>query len=114
MPRSGKQLKYRFFPAANYRQDEVWQYTYEQWGQRQADRYIRGLHQMLAKVAEKRLSWRELPEMQGTSLYFVRYERHYVFFRELSDGVIGVISILHESMDLPRRLREDLEARSRD
>lgn len=68
---------------------------------------------MLAKVAEKRLSWRELPEMQGTSLYFVRYERHYVFFRELSGGVIGVISILHESMDLPRRLKEDLEARWR-
>lgn len=50
--------------------------------------------------------------MQGISLYFVRYERHYVFFRELSDDGIGVISILHESMDLPRRLREDLEARS--
>ena len=110
MPHPDKPLKYRFFPTANYRQDEIWKYTYDKWGQQQADRYIRELHQRLAEVAEKKLPWKTLPEMQGISLYFVRYERPYLFFRELSNGGIGVISILHESMDLPRRLREDLES----
>ena len=30
-----------------------------------------------------------------------------VTFRELSGGSIGVISILHENMDLPARLKDD-------
>ena len=33
------------------------------------------------------------------------------FFRELSGGSIGVISILHESMDLPTRLKADAARR---
>jgi plasmid stabilization system protein ParE len=41
-------------------------------------------------------------------IFFIRYEHHYVFFRELSKGVLGVVNVLHESMDIPNRLREDL------
>ena len=40
--------------------------------------------------------------------YFARYERHVVFFRELSDKRIGMLTILHAAMDLPVRLDEDL------
>jgi plasmid stabilization system protein ParE len=32
-----------------------------------------------------------------------------VFFRELSKKRLGVISVLHEKMDIPARLREDAE-----
>lgn len=35
---------------------------------------------------------------------------HYIFFRELSGGEIGVITILHENMDLPARIRDDFVA----
>jgi hypothetical protein len=37
----------------------------------------------------------------------VRSQHHYIFFRELSQGILGVISILHENMDIPSRLKED-------
>jgi plasmid stabilization system protein ParE len=39
-------------------------------------------------------------------VWFVRHEHHYVFFRELSGGVVGVITVLHERMDLPARIKE--------
>jgi plasmid stabilization system protein ParE len=42
--------------------------------------------------------------------YFSRYERHYLFFRTLDNGDLGVMSILHEKMDMAVRLREDLAA----
>ena len=42
-------------------------------------------------------------------VFFIRYQHHYLFFRELSDGTLGVISILHENMDIPARLRDDSE-----
>ena len=34
---------------------------------------------------------------------------YFVFFRELSEGGIGVITVLHGSMDVPSRLKEDAE-----
>jgi plasmid stabilization system protein ParE len=45
--------------------------------------------------------------LQG--VYFFRHRHHYVFFRELSKKRLGVISVLHEKMDIPARLREDAE-----
>jgi plasmid stabilization system protein ParE len=42
-------------------------------------------------------------------VYFFRHRHHYVFFRELSKKRLGVISVLHEKMDIPARLREDAE-----
>ena len=43
-----------------------------------------------------------------------RYRRHYLFFRELASGKIGVMSILHERMDVPARLVEELGKLARD
>ena len=42
-------------------------------------------------------------------MYFVRYKRGIIFFRELSEGVLGVVSILHENRNIPDRLKEDAE-----
>jgi plasmid stabilization system protein ParE len=45
-----------------------------------------------------------------SGIFFIRYQHHYVFSRELSGGTLGVISVLHENMDIPtNRLREDSE-----
>lgn len=44
--------------------------------------------------------------------WFSRYQHHYLFFRELDNGDLGVMSILHERTDMPMRLREDLAALS--
>ncbi len=41
-------------------------------------------------------------------IYVSRYRRHYLFFREFDSGNIGVMSILHERMDVPARLAEEL------
>jgi plasmid stabilization system protein ParE len=42
-------------------------------------------------------------------VWIVRHQHHFVFFRELPSGSIGIISILHTSMDLPARLKEDTQ-----
>jgi len=105
---------YRFFPAADRRQDEIWEYTCEQWGENQAKQYIRGLHDHLQRLANRRHPWRPLPNHLlvpldfDISIFFSRYEKHYIFFRVLSDGDIAVVSILHEAMHAPIRLNEDL------
>lgn len=107
-------MKYRFYPAADVAQDLIWRYTKKSWGEDQADKYITELHNHVARLADDRNLWLRLPkelvvpadlEMEA---YFSKYEHHYIFFRELPDCVIGVMSILHEKMDIPVRLNHDL------
>ncbi|MBB3612546.1 type II toxin-antitoxin system RelE/ParE family toxin [Rhizobium sp. BK602] len=107
---------YLFYPTADAAQDRIWKDTVATWGEQQAVNYIRGLHAHLQKLSETRALWRRLP---GTLIipadlrleaYFSRYERHYVFFRILPSGKIGIMSLLHDRMDLPVRLAEDLSS----
>lgn len=100
-------MKYLFYSAADRRQDEIWDYTVDEWGEEQAVRYLEGLHDTIAQAAEGKIAWRKLMHPKVSGVYFIRYEHHYIFFRELPGNVIGVISILHENMDLPSRLEDD-------
>lgn len=107
-------LLYTFHPLADAKQDEIWHYTYQQWGMAQADKYIDGLHAVLQTVAEniKHPKVRALPAEVAAGVFFVHYGRHYVFFRLAADHLperIQVLSILHDSMDIPARIQEELE-----
>jgi toxin ParE1/3/4 len=105
---------YVFHPRANLQQDSIWKDTVEKWGEKQAIAYIDGLHAHLQRLSETRALWRPLPSNLVVpsdlkiQVYCSRFERHYVLFRELPSGKLGVMSILHDRMDLPARLSEDL------
>lgn len=107
---------YRFYARADAAQDRIWRDTLDTWGETQADVYIRGLHAHLQRLCDNRVIWRRLPQKMAVpadvkrAAYFSRYEHHYVFFRELANGDLGVMCILHERMDLAVRLKEDLAA----
>jgi plasmid stabilization system protein ParE len=114
---------YLFYPPADAAQDRIWNDTVEKWGEAQAIRYVTGLHQHLQFLSETPPLWRKLPGNLAIAtdlkvdVYFSHYGRHYVFFRKLSGDRIGVVSILHDRMDVPVRLAEDLqliEGRSED
>lgn len=107
---------YRFYPRADAAQDKIWQDTVAKWVEPQAVTYITGLHAHLKFLCDNRAIWRQLPRFLAVptdvkrEAFFSRYEHHYVFFRELDNGDLGVMSIQHERMDLPVRLEEDLAA----
>ncbi len=46
---------------------------------------------------------------QHADVFVIRHQHHDLFFRELASGDIGLISVLHENMDLPARLKEECE-----
>ena len=88
-------------------------YSFKYWGEVQAEKYITELHVHIQYLADKMLPWPKLPNSLivppdlNIAVYFSHYGKHFLFFRELTFG-IGIVSILHESMDLPARLHEDL------
>lgn len=105
-------LLYSFHPVADEQQTDIWLYTYKRWGTEQADKYIDGLHEHLSKIAQDFNLLRRIPEDVVKGIQFFHYGRHYVFVREapvhLSEK-IQVLTILHDSMDIPRRLGEFLD-----
>ncbi len=86
----------------------------QQWGVKQADKYIDGLHVALSDVADNidDVKVRDVPMKLMLPVKFIHhYGRHYLFFREASSNVpekIQVLTILHDSMDIPQRLVEAL------
>jgi toxin ParE1/3/4 len=99
----------KIYPAARERLLQIWEYTDRQWGEDQADHYVNSLVAATHDLSRQRLHWRPMRGKRFAGIWFVHHEHHYLFFRELSDGHVGIISILHENMDLPARLREDAD-----
>jgi plasmid stabilization system protein ParE len=97
----------RILTAARERLLEIWDYTEAKWGEEQADSYVRKLVEAVEHMQSQRHRWRAVGDAALRGVFFFRHEHHYVFFRELEGGTVGVISILHEKMDIPSRLRED-------
>lgn len=110
---------YRLYPRADAAQDRIWRYSLETWGEAQAIAYIEGLHAHFRKLTLSPQIWRRLPpsfnktQLEQAAIYFSRYNQHYIFFKILSNGDLGIMSILHGRMDMPARLRSDLAALDR-
>ena len=97
----------KILPAARVRILEIWDYTEKKWGEDQADNYVRGLVDAINGLQNQPRRWRPVRDDVLMGLFFFHYRRHYIFFRELSHSTLGIISILHENMDLPSRLKAD-------
>lgn len=104
-------MRYSLYKKARQQLIDIWLYTAEQWGEVQADKYVDGLYEIFKNMDNA--SWRKVEDNRFLGVYFLRYEKHFVFFRELSTGHIGIISILHERMNLPERLLEVLPGEGR-
>jgi plasmid stabilization system protein ParE len=97
----------RIQEAASHRLDNIYRYTRDRWGSEQADRYIRGLFEAFGKIETHGVTSRPVPAEFGVEGSFFRYERHFVYWRRLSNGDIGIVTILHERMHQIDHFRED-------
>ena len=93
--------------AVSHRLDEIYRYTRDQWGVEQAERYITGLFDAFGKIDTHEVMSRPIPAEFGVDGYFFRYERHFVYWRKLSNGDTGIVTILHERMHQIDRFRDD-------
>ncbi len=52
------------------------------------------------------ISFPAIAECAVDGFYF-RYEKHFVYWKNLSSGVVGIVTILHERMHQIERFKED-------
>lgn len=100
-------VRVRVQESASYRLDEIYRYTRDRWGTRQANRYITGLFAAFDGIETHKTKSRPIPAEFGIEGYFFRYEQHFVYWRRLSNGDIGIVTVLHERMHQIDRFRED-------
>lgn len=93
--------------AASHRLDDIYRYTRDRWSVEQANRYITGLFEAFDKIETRGVMSRPIPAEFGVEGYFFRYERHFIYRRRLSNGDVGIVTILHEKMHRIDRFRED-------
>jgi len=93
--------------GASLRIDEIYRYTLKEWGATQAEAYINGLFEAFAKVGTQEIFSRPVPAEFGVDGFFFRYEKHFVYWRYLSNDVIGIVTILHERMHQIDHFKDD-------
>jgi toxin ParE1/3/4 len=95
--------RYLLSPAAQADLEQIWGYTHDRWGVDQAEEYLRELQRAIERAAanqridracdEIRPGYRKLPA--GS---------HLLFYRVNAEGVIDVVRVLHQRMDVDRHL----------
>ncbi|CAM3664091.1 Toxin ParE1 [Vibrio aerogenes CECT 7868] len=85
-------------PLARQDMLDIWQYTCDKWGRRQADRYLRELAEKLSVLAG-------MPELGRAADYIfsglrVYHFRHHIVLYQITATHIDIIRVLHERMDV--------------
>ena len=94
--------------AVSLRLDEIYRYTRDRWGTEQADRYITDLFAAFDRIDRHGVASRSILAEFGVEGFYFRHDQHFVYWRRLSDGDIGIVTILHERMHQTDRFRDDL------
>ena len=97
----------RIQEAASHRLDGIYRYTRDRWGSEQADRYLTGLFAAFDRIESRGVASKPIPAEFSVEGYVFRYEHHFVYWRRLTNGDIGIVTILHERMHQIDRFRED-------
>lgn len=85
----------------------IWEYTIDTWSEQQADGYYKMLVAAFKKISEypRLLGIKYEEVIEGLRGY--KTGKHIIFYQILADGDVLIIRILHQRMDLKRRILED-------
>lgn len=83
----------------------IWNYTFEEWSESQADKYYNLLLGFCQDLAEDPKLGKKYPEIDE-DIFGGRIGKHIIFFRRLKADRIEIARIFHGSMDLKNRIEE--------
>jgi len=94
---------YRISKKAIIDLEKIWLYTYKRWSLEQADRYHNLIINEIEFISCNYNLSRKIDQIRQN--YRVsKVKSHLVFFRLAEDGVIEIVRILHQSMDIKNQL----------
>jgi len=84
---------------------KIWDYTFEVWSERQADKYYESIISNCQEIADNPNLGKNYDGIT-LSLLGMKTNRHIIFYRTLNENYVEITRILHERMDLKKRITE--------
>ena len=83
----------------------IWNYTFAKWSEKQADKYYKILIDNCQEIANNPRLGKNYDRIDST-IFGIQTIRHIIFYREINVDYVEITRILHESMDLKKRILE--------
>ena len=84
---------------------KTWDYTFEVWSENQADKYYGILISNCQEIAENPYLGKNYDGITQNLLGIIA-NRHIIFYRTINENYVEITRILHERMDLKKRILE--------
>ena len=99
-------IKYKLGKEAAKDLENIWLYTFEHWSREQADRYYDLLLDEIEYVAKNPQTGKDYSHVRE-GYFRTRVKSHYIFYKNNTrEGLIEIIRILHQRMDINARLND--------
>ncbi len=96
-------IEYRISKKALEDIDKIWLYTLENWSLNQANNYYRIIYQEIEFIVGNIDAGKDLSSVKfGYKKYSVK--SHFIIYKEAEDGIVEIIRVLHQMMDIPNQL----------
>jgi toxin ParE1/3/4 len=84
---------------------QIWNYTFDEWSESQADKYYHMLLDNCKEIANNPDLGKNYSGVIENLLGF-KAGRHIIFYRRIEDNFVEITRILHEQMDLKNRIKD--------
>ncbi len=95
--------KYRISNEAIKDLNDIWIYTLNKWSREQADRYYKLIIEEIEFISENYLIGKSI-EQTRTNYRVTKIKSHLIFYRKVNNDIVEVVRILHQGMDIKKRL----------
>jgi len=86
--------------------ENIWLYTFENWSQEQADRYINLIFDEIEYLSLNPSVGKDFNHVRKNYRYS-KVKSHLIFFKKIQEDTdIEIIRVLHERMDIENRLND--------
>jgi len=96
---------YHFTKKASEDLAKIWNYTVDTWSENQADHYFQMLLDSCKDISDGRVYGKQYDGIYP-GLLGIKAGKHIIFYRITNQDVVEIVRILHERMDLGKRIRE--------
>jgi len=97
--------KYKLTNKAVEDLSKIWDYTFEVWSEKQADKYYEMLISNCQEIADNPDFGKSYNGITQ-NLLGIKANRHIIFYRTINENYVEITRILHERMDLKKRILE--------
>jgi len=96
--------QYRISKQAIDDLNDIWVYTFHKWSKEQADKYYDLVIEEIEFIADNYLLGKPV-EQTRKNYRVTKIKSHLIFYRKVENEIVEIVRILHQRMDIKKRLK---------